>query len=808
MKITNIFLGLSIFFNISIALYVILRNKKRPANLLFSLFCFNLSLWALVVIFILLSNNVKTAEFWIRLAFLIGAFLPPNFYFFQKKLSSFNPVLSKKDRFLIILFYSISVVLGILCFNKFFVSKVTLTGWKENPYYSGPEAKYGPLFPIYIAIVLFVMFLSLVELKKKRNKSEGIFKTEIQYVFLAVLTGTIFVAITNLLAPYIWKTTIISQFAPFSSTLMISIIGYGIAKYRILSLQDFIERTWVYFLTSFTIGSVYFTFWFIFLSIFRFISPAASVISVLLAGFIAVLLFVPIENFIKRKVVSMKSTRQQLDEAETELFFSLTKISIFEELKNFIVPFIIEVLKVEDVKIFMNRGEYYINLFNENEKLNRNTEILKTLLSKKEILVYDHLLRERSSPDIIEKMKELDLFVIIPLFMKEQLVGFWGCGKKKSKETFFSEEMDFLVRVSMHISGKLESLDLYAELTRTKIYQETILENLTDGIICMNDEDIITVCNKKFTEILKIEKKDIVNKNYSKLPPLWEKMFEDLKEKNVLRDINVKFSINGEEKYFLVSGSLFFTEKRKRNYMLRISDITLIKQLEEEVRRAEKLASLGVMAAGLAHELKNPLVSIRTFSQLLPYKFDDPDFRDKFSKVIMEEVDRINSLIEQVLLFSRPQIGHIREMNVVDVLKNTVLMVSQSTNKKVNIIEKYPDEEIKIMGDPDKIKQVFLNIFINSFDAVGKDGKIEIDVSQENEMAKITIKDNGCGIKEENLNKIFDPFFTTKENGTGLGLSIVARIIDELKGRIRISSKEGKGTEVMVYFKIVNGGEK
>jgi len=807
MKITSIFLELSIFFNISIAFYAYIRNKERRANLLFGIFCLNLALWALIVIFILYSKDFSTAEFWIRIAFLVGAFLPSNFYLFQKKLGSFDPPLTKKDILKINLSYLISIILSALCFSKLFLRKVEYYGWEENPYYTAPEAKYGPLFPFYIITVLYVMFISLYELKKKQDRSEGIFKTEIQYVFFAVLVGTIYVAFTNLFAPYLWHTTLISQFAPFSSTLMISIIGYGIAKYRILSLKDFIERTWIYFLTFLAIGCIYFSFWFLFLSIFKFISPLASSISVLFSAFFSILLFFPVRNLIREKIVSSKSSSKLMEKTETEFFYSLTKVASFKEMEDVLSIFIVDFLQVEGVKVFIKRDGNFVNIFNGNEKVFKDSRI-KNLLNKNDIVLIDHLKREPVYKEVVKEIEKLDLFLIIPLYFKEQIIGFWGCGRKKSGETFFSNEINFLERISMHLIGKIESLNLSRELIETKIYQETILENLTDGIICLNEKGKITVCNKEATEILNKNKKEIIGNDYSTLPSFLREKFDALKKGGNVRSEEIVIVEEGKKRFFSITGSIFMIEENKKNYLLRISDITLIKQLEEEVRRAEKLASLGVMASGLAHELKNPLVSIRTFSQLLPTKFDDPEFREKFSQVIMEEADRINSLIEQVLQFSKPQIGEIREIDIIEILKSTVLMVRRSTKKEVEISENYPKRTIKIMGDPDKIKQVFLNVLINALDAVEDGGRIDINFEEENGWLKISIKDNGCGIKEENLNKVFDPFFTTKENGTGLGLSIVARIIDELKGRIRISSEEGKGTEVMLYFKMVNGGEK
>jgi signal transduction histidine kinase len=254
-------------------------------------------------------------------------------------------------------------------------------------------------------------------------------------------------------------------------------------------------------------------------------------------------------------------------------------------------------------------------------------------------------------------------------------------------------------------------------------------------------------------------------------------------------------------------------------YFFKGSQATLANELQkaqEELKRTERLKTVGTLAAGMAHEIKNPLTGIKTFTEYLPEKYNDPKFVEKFHKIVSMEVDKINSIVQQLLDFSKPKPLQLREVNVHQIIDQTLSLLSNSLIKyKIKLVRDYDISLPSIRIDPNQMQQVFCNLFLNSIEAMKQGGQLTIttvnkilqssglqdeqSLLQENyPTAQITISDTGKGISKKDLEHIFDPFYTTKETGTGLGMSIIYGIIKEHKGEIRVESGHGKGTSIVI----------
>lgn len=229
-------------------------------------------------------------------------------------------------------------------------------------------------------------------------------------------------------------------------------------------------------------------------------------------------------------------------------------------------------------------------------------------------------------------------------------------------------------------------------------------------------------------------------------------------------------------------------------------------QVYEEIRRAyqnlvqkERLAVLGELSAGLAHEIRNPLSHIRGSAQILSSSEGNPEKQQKFSRYIVEEVERLNNLLTDFLDFARPRDLELSPIDVSEVVERSVRVMEEEQNG-VRIEKKYAQDAPKILADTDKLQQVFMNLIKNALEAMKDGGELTVTTQAQNGNVIVEVKDTGGGIPKDALDKIFNPFFTTKEAGTGLGLSIVSRIIEAHKGEIKIESEEGKGTKVVVTF--------
>jgi two-component system, NtrC family, sensor kinase len=232
-----------------------------------------------------------------------------------------------------------------------------------------------------------------------------------------------------------------------------------------------------------------------------------------------------------------------------------------------------------------------------------------------------------------------------------------------------------------------------------------------------------------------------------------------------------------------------------------------LKQSQDTLRRADRLSSLGLLTAGLAHEIRNPLVAIRTFTQLLPERYEDAEFRNGFQSLALKEVDRICGLITDLLSFARPSRPNVAQEDMNTVIDGIArILDTQAKEKSVELIRDFAPNLPKVWIDREQMKQVFMNLIFNGIQAMNNGGTITIStriftsdpIEQSPSFVQVEVRDTGIGIPNEDLEHIFDPFFTSKDEGSGLGLSISHQIVQEHGGYVTVESKVGKGTSFLV----------
>ena len=225
-------------------------------------------------------------------------------------------------------------------------------------------------------------------------------------------------------------------------------------------------------------------------------------------------------------------------------------------------------------------------------------------------------------------------------------------------------------------------------------------------------------------------------------------------------------------------------------------------QMQSQLEMQDQMKAVATLAAGMAHEIKNPLTAIRTFTEYLPEKSKDPEFISKFTSVVGAEVEKIDATVRQLLDFAKPSTPVMAHVDIQKILEETLDFLSSDFLKhKIKVERVFLPGPGIISGDRKQLKQAFLNLFLNSIQAMPNGGVLRVFVflTKSGEVL-IALSDTGIGIPKENLKHVFDPFFTTKEEGTGLGLSIVNGIILKHGGRIEVKSETGKGTEFRVFL--------
>jgi len=353
-----------------------------------------------------------------------------------------------------------------------------------------------------------------------------------------------------------------------------------------------------------------------------------------------------------------------------------------------------------------------------------------------------------------------------------------------------------------------ERITDYSQLE--KLY-EHIVQNVASGLITVNEKGLITSFNRMAEEITGFKLGEVYQKKIADLFPgfiikeslssvglgkEWAKIQQGRWETKFQRKDGTILTLG-----FSVS-PLKDSNDNEIGTIFIFQDLTKIREMEEDLKRADRLAAIGTMAAGLAHEIRNPLASISGSIEIMKEEMDGSGQSPKLMDIVLREIGRLDSLIADFLLFARPSspqknLVHLNKI-ITDLLQ--VIKNNPECRPSINFFAKF-EEEIYLLGDEQQLKQAFWNLLINALQAMPNGGEINITLrrvysTDQNEpgQVEIIISDTGVGIAESDLDKIFNPFFTTKEQGTGLGLSIVHRIIEGHGGKITVQSQLNKGT--------------
>jgi two-component system sensor histidine kinase HydH len=288
------------------------------------------------------------------------------------------------------------------------------------------------------------------------------------------------------------------------------------------------------------------------------------------------------------------------------------------------------------------------------------------------------------------------------------------------------------------------------------------------------------------------------------LPDKWCGLKEWLDKGQTILEEEMECSFgNGESVPLSVSATKIVNEEGDFvGNILILRDLGEVRTLQEEIRRKEKLAALGSLAAGIAHEIRNPLSSIKGLASYFGNKFAETVEDKESASVMVREVDRLNRVISELLEFARPSELKLRPTDINEVLQHSVRLVQQDAKaKNIEIDLAKTGDLSSVLLDPDRFSQALLNLYLNAIQATDEGGVLSVRSSPgQGQDIKIEVADTGSGISPSDLNKIFDPYFTTKSSGTGLGLAIVHKIIEAHKGDIKARSEPGRGTVFTIFI--------
>lgn len=412
--------------------------------------------------------------------------------------------------------------------------------------------------------------------------------------------------------------------------------------------------------------------------------------------------------------------------------------------------------------------------------------------------------------------RALDTFaaeVIVPLHARGRIIGWLFFGHRVTGQRFESHDLEGLMLLAEHVSTVLENALLYEEVTLQKTLAETLLKSIPPGIVATDEEATIRWFNPTAEQILGVSAGDALNQPIeavgSRLAAFLRETLEareNLPPRQWI-DPNTRRSLSVETRRLV-------DQKNPLGAVAVVHDLTAEDNLRQKQDLVDRAAFWTDLAASMSHEIRNPLVAIKTFAQLLPERFEDPDFRKDFNEIVVQEIDRLDKIITQINNFAHPTELVMKPVDVRSSVKKAIELARGRVPKNgVAIDTTLANDLPRILGDEEALTEAFAHLVANAAEATSGQSKPRISLAaksiREGDRASgvvITVQDNGKGISPDLREKIFSPFCTTKARGMGLGLPIVKRTVFDHNGRVDIDSNPN-GTSVSVMLPATASGD-
>jgi two-component system, NtrC family, sensor kinase len=652
----------------------------------------------------------------------------------------------------------------------------------------------------------------------------GILRQQLKWVAGGTLAGIVpFLFLYVLPLSFAAKVPAWTKFSVFSLALIPLCYGYAIIRYRLMDVDIIFKRGLAYTFATASLVIGYFGI----IGLIGELSHSAwptGPLGAMIAIVVAALVFQPLRDWVQARLDHF-FYRDRLDYRRTLIEFGRTLANEvrLDPLLDSVLDRISQTLLVDRLAVFLEDAEKPGHFaLSRSMGVRAETQLDLSFLDPsiaaldRGCLFIESARAAGISDGVRQTLEQLDLNYYIACRFRDETPAILGLGKTVDGDYLTSDDLDLLSTIAGYVAIAVENARLYQSLEqkavqveRLKDFSENIVASLRIGVLTIDLEDRIESWNPQLEEMLGLPASEALHRKIDEILP------RDLAVEILARGPGehvsgiYRFHLNTRTNRHLVVNvsvaPLVGKDGARLGHLVLLDDITQRVRLEDQMVQTEKLTSLGLLAAGVAHEVNTPLAVISNYIQMLSKQIPDDDPRQKTIERIVKQTFRASEIVNNLLNFSRTGGNELVAVDLNSVLEETLTLVQHPfKTAQVSVVRNYTDKLPAVLGSATRLQQVFLNLFMNARDAMPNGGMLEVRTGAHNGSVEIEVSDTGTGISAEHLHRIFDPFFTTKSTGrgTGLGLSVSYGIIKEHAGKVDVRSTPGKGTSFRLEFPV------
>ncbi len=660
--------------------------------------------------------------------------------------------------------------------------------------------------------------------KSFREAPSGVLRQQLKWLTGGTLVGSLPFTLFYIL-PFVLdaRSQPWMQFSALSLVLIPLCFAYAIIRYRLMDVDIIFKRGLAYTAATAAVAVVYFGLVALIAEIFhaKTSGPAAGMIAIVIAAF----LFQPFREWIQMRLDRF-FYRDRLDYRRTLIEFgrTLTHEVRFDPMLGSVMDRISQTLLVDRLAIFVDDSA--------NPGHMRMARSMGVRLSEPQDLSFLEPARPefargalffespRAARDVSESVRrtleQLDLNYFVPCRIREHTVAVLGLGKTVDGDFLSSEDVELVETIAGYVAVALDNAQLYtsleqkaSEIVRLKDFSENIVESLNVGVLAVDLNGVVESWNSRMEQLFGVAREAAVGQSLNALLP--EELATEIASRGDEEQVSGIYKQRLQHQGLALTVNVSITPLVSKSgerigRLLLFDDVTQREHMAEQMTQTEKLTSLGLLAAGVAHEVNTPLAVISNYIQMLAKQLPENDPKQALIEKIVKQTFRASEIVNNLLNFSRTGAAQAVDIDVNRVVEETLSLVAHPLKtSQIQVVRQFGESLPAVRGSANKLQQVFLNLFLNARDAMPTGGMLEIRTASHNGSVEVEIVDTGAGIPREHIHRIFDPFFTTKAvgRGTGLGLSVTYGIIKEHAGKIDVRSTPGKGTSFHVEFPAV-----